>query len=113
VIVQGGDLQVAPLHGVAPVSMVPSQMAHRTSKGTSAQRLSRSRRVVGVRSRLHGRLVCKKSIRTLPLGSGKEAAFSGKALPAGPRTRDGRTLAASCGLSLFRQASIRRPPGDR
>ena len=46
-------VQIGPRHAVAPVTMVVSQMAQKSSTGSKAQRASLSRRGAGTRSRLH------------------------------------------------------------
>jgi hypothetical protein len=47
-------VQIGPRHAVAPVTMVASQMAQKSSTGTKAQSANRSRRGTGTRCRLHG-----------------------------------------------------------
>jgi len=47
-------VQIGPRHAVAPVTMVASQIAQKSSTGTKAQSAHRSRRGTGTRSRLHG-----------------------------------------------------------
>jgi hypothetical protein len=54
-------VQIGPRHAVAPVTMVASQIAQKSSTGTRAQSAHRSRLGTGTRSRLQGRLRSTKS----------------------------------------------------
>jgi len=47
-------VQIGPRHAVAPVTMVASQTAQKSSTGSKAHSARRSRRGTGTRSRLHG-----------------------------------------------------------
>jgi hypothetical protein len=48
-------VQIGPRHAVAPVTIVASQTAQKSSTGTNAHSAHRSRLGTGTRTRLHGR----------------------------------------------------------
>jgi hypothetical protein len=65
-------VQIGPRHGVAPVTMVASQTAQKSSTGTNAQSAHRSRRGTGTRSRLQGRDLSTKANSRAEFESGEE-----------------------------------------